>query len=445
MATKAALCIAMFLLSVVSLQTGQLLAQDWPSDEPVQEAEQISGLQTDSAQSSEMPISGRSLRDSVLLNSRNKAGFSLGLFGLYDRSDLGSGSQSAYDSFEMMVMPAVFVNLGRRKAVFHADYSLEQRFFNEAEDIGDSTFHTGNFALFYTPTRHWTITATDEVRSAPSNLLSLSGGLSPGLPMENLVGPGVSGYSYERLFMNSGAANFAYEINRKTSVSFYGNSQVFRYETDEDSDTDAYNVGASINRRLGRRFNATSSFMFGRYENVSGLRNDEIKRVSGGLGYQINRNWRLFGNGGVEWVDSPEFSNNPAYFSAALGRITDFSIFSAAYTKSAQYQLGTPQLNDSHTISVSLDQRLSSKSSLVLATHFYRSKPYFMLLGESATQNTLIAGAGFKHLLTDYIMMSANGNYQHQDRAFNIADSTSLKHLVIYAGIELIFPNVSRR
>ena len=440
MAAKISLCILTQLIFLISLQGGPILAQDGPSGEPAQEDQAISGQQPISDAAYQMPTSGRSLKDSVVMNSRNKVGFSLGLFGLYDRTILESEPVSDTDTREMLVLPTVFINLGRRKTQFHVDYSLEQRFFSDATNLGDLTFHTGNVSFVSMPNRHWTFIATDEVRSAPSDLLSLSGGFSPGLPIENPIGPGISGYSYERVFMNRGAAQLNYSPDRKTSIGFQGNSQVFRYETSGVNDTDAFNVGTNFERKLSRRYDMNIDFMYGRYETASGVRQDELKRLSGGLGYQISKKWRLFGNGGVEWVDTPGHSYIPSYFSAAIGRTTDLSIFSISYTKAAQYQLGTPQLNNTHTISLSFDQRLTSKSSLTLGAYYYRTEPY----AEHVLQNTFISGAGFKYLLFRYIMASISGNYEYQDRAFNLDNSVPLKRLEIYAGIEIILPGVSR-
>ena len=90
---------------------------------------------------------------------------------------------------------------------------MEQRLLNESYD---STFHTGNLSFVYMPTRHWTISLADEVRAAPEDLLSLSGGFSPGGPAGNPIGPGISGYSYERVFMNNGSGNVSYQLDRKT-------------------------------------------------------------------------------------------------------------------------------------------------------------------------------------------------------------------------------------
>lgn len=445
MFARVALCLLISMVFVQSLSECRIMAQDWPSAEPVQEDEEIYSQPGETGVQSQTVAGGNSLRDSVMLNNRNRVGFSLGLFGLYDRTEFDSTWQPDYDSFEMMVSPTLFVNMGRRKAQFHADYSLEQRFFNDAENIWDSAFHMANLGFLYTPTRRWTITATDELRYAPSNLLSLSGGFSPGLPMDNPVGPGISGYSYEKVFMNRGAADFRYEINRKTSMRFYGNSQVFRYETDKGSNTDAYNIGSSFHRMLNRKLDASIGFMYGRYENVQGLREDEMKRLTVGMGYQINRQWRISGNGGAEWVQGPDYSNTPSYVSAALIRTTDSSVISLSYSKSAQYQLGTPELNKAHTASFSLDQRLSPKSSVMLGAHFYRSEPYRAIDSVNLLYNTLIAGAGYRYKLFNNIMANVSGNHQYQDKGLSVENSSSLHRFFLYAGVEIIFPGVRGR
>ncbi len=427
------------LLLLIFLQSGQLLAQDWPPEEDAaQEPETISGRQPDGEISSQMPGYGRSLKDSIVQNSRNKAGVSFGLFGLYDKTDLGSNYQSDEDTSDMMISPSAFVNFGKRKALFHADYSMEHRLFS---DVDDYTFHTGNLGFIYLPSRRWTLTATNDIRSAPSDLLSLTGGFSPGLPIDNPVGPGISGYSYERVLMNRAAGDIRYQINRKTFLSIYGNSQIFRYDSRTSSDTDAYNVGARFSRKLNRKLDASIGFMYGDYENVSGTHNDKIKRVSGGLGYQISNDWRIYGDAGVEWVDAPEDSYNPTFFSAAIGRTTDSSIFAISYTRAAQYQLGTSFLTGTDTISLSLDQRLTRKSSLMLGAYYYRSDPY----DNTGLQNTFISGGGLRYAMLPNIMASVSGNYQYQDKAFRITDSPSLNRYIVYAGIEIIFPGLSRR
>jgi len=362
----------------------------------------------------------------------------MGLFGLYDKTDLDSIPESDSDSFEMMVLPGAFVNLGKRTVQFHADYSMEQRFLHDSEDL---TFHTGNVSFLYMPSRNWTITAADEVRSAPSNLLSLTGGFSPGLPVDNPVGPGISGYSYERVLMNRGSAEVRYRLGRKTHISAYGNSHIFRYEANSTNDTDAYNIGSNLNRTLNRKLDASIGFMYGEYDNESGSRDHEIKRLSGGLGYLLGRFWRIQGNAGVEWVQTPSHSYMPQFYSSSLGRTTDSSIFAISYTRAAQYQLGTSQLTKTDTISSSLDKRLTLKSSILIGAHYYRSKPYV----EGTDQNTLIAGAGFKYALLPNILASINGNYQYQDRAYNLENSPSFNRYIVYAGIEVIVPGINSR
>ena len=149
----------------------------------------------------------------------------------------------------------------------------------------------------------------------------------------------------------------------------------------------------------------------------------------------------MHGSAGVEWLETPTGSFTPTYFSAGVDRTTDSKTITISYTRAAQYQLGTPLLTGTDTVSLVLDQRLTQKSSFFLGAYYYRSVPYNV----SGLQNTFISGGGFRYLLNSHIMASANGSYQYQDNAFRILNSTSLNRYYIYAGIEIIFPGVSRR
>ena len=118
MTAKYALCLICSLVFMICPKESRILAQDWPSDDSVEEVESTSARQSDGEVSSPMQAGGRSLKDSVVFNPRNKVGFSLGLFGLYDNIDLGSNEQSDDESFDMMILPTAFVNLEKGKHNF---------------------------------------------------------------------------------------------------------------------------------------------------------------------------------------------------------------------------------------------------------------------------------------------------------------------------------------
>ena len=353
------------LVFLVLLNSGLVLAQTRSSDPEEQQDEGVINQRFRDETSSEITGRGRSLQDSVTQNPRNTVGFSLGLFGLYDSAAAAENQKPTKRSVEGMIQPMVFANFGRRKAILHLDYSMERRIFT-ASDF-DSTFHTGNIGFSYTPNRSLIIELTDEIRSAPSNLLSLSGGFRPGLPGGTPLGPGISAYSFERLLMNNATGRLAYRFTRNNTISFYGNSQIFRYKTDKTQDMNPYNLGASLARALTRDVDASVEFLACNYDTISGSRRVRVKRLSGGLNYRFTRHWSIRGSGGVEWVEIQNSRFRPYYLEAGLGRVSRKSIFALSYRRGAQYQLGTPLLTANHTAAASLDQRISKKSSILLS------------------------------------------------------------------------------
>jgi hypothetical protein len=427
------------LIFLIVLHVSPLSAQTWPSDAEDQEGDGTINQRYSDETLSPLPAAGRSLRDSVTQNPRNTLGFSLGLYGLYDSAGTFETSKSGPRKLEGMILPMVFANFGKRKTMLHLDYSMERRIFTSSDF--DTTFHTGNVGFSYMPTRSLTINLFDEVRSAPSNLLSISGGFSPGLPGGNPVGPGISAYSFERLLMNNATGRVYYDLSRNNTVNFYGNFQIFRYESDRSSDMNPYNVGAGFTRAVSRKLNASIEFLAGNYDTLSRSRRERIKRLSGGITYQLSRNWSLFGKAGAERVEIQDFRYTPTFFEGGIGRATSKSVFAISYRRGAQYQLGTTLLTATHTASLSLDQRMSKRSSLLFTSHYYQSKPY----SAGKLQTTFISGLGLKFLLIRYLIASANGSYIYQNSAFMPAPLQTLNRYIVHAGIEIVFPGVSGR
>jgi hypothetical protein len=425
------------LVLLMLLQTGLLFAQTVRDEATDQQDEEVTAPKdADEETPSQLPTEGRSLKDSVTQNPRNKVGFSLGLYGLYDSAPAVKSGAPRNKRLEGMVLPMVFANFGKKTTVFHVDYSMERRVFTNTD--ADTTFHMGNIGLTYTPSRNLVIDLRDEARSAPSNLLSLSGGFRPGLPGGNPLGPGISAYSFERLLMNNATGRLSYQFTDNNAISFYGNSQIFRYEVDSSQDMNPYNVGASLAHSFTRNLDGAVEFLAGNYDTLSGSRKERIKRLSGGLDYQMTRRWSVRGSAGVEWVDIQGSQYTPTYFEAGIGRVSRKSIFAISYRRGAQYQLGTTLLTANHNASASLDQRLSKRSSLYISGNYYRSKPYV----QGSQQTTLISGLGFKYLLFSHLLASINGNYLHQNRAFVVQPSPILNRYIIYAGLEIMLPGV---
>ena len=428
------------LLFLMLLQAGLLFAQTVPDESEDQQDESVSDQKPAKENASlQMPVAGRSLKDSVTQDPRNKVGFSLGLFGLYDSIEVTENNQSKDRRPEGLVLPMVYANLGKEKTRFHADYSMERRFLTNS-DV-DTTFHMGNIGLTYAPSRNFVIDLSDEARSAPSNLLSISGGFRPGLPGGNPLGPGISAYSFERLTMNNATARLSYRFTQNNAFSLYGNSQIFRYELSSTEDMNPFNLGASFARAISRNVEASVEFLAGNYDTISGSRKERMKRLSGGFNYRFTRRWSLRGSAGVEWVDIQGSRYTPSYFESGIGRVSRKSIFAISYRRGAQYQLGTSLLTATHTISASLDQRLSKRSSLYMSGYYYRSKPY----NESIEQTTIISGLGLKFLLFSNLIASINGNYLHQNRAFIETSSPILNRYIVYAGLEFMLPGVRKR
>jgi hypothetical protein len=428
------------LVFLMLLQAGLLSAQTVPDEATDQQEESVTGQKdADEDTQSRLPRRGRSLEDSVTQNPRNKAGFSLGLFGLYDSAPVSRNGEIQERRPEAMVLPMVFANLGKKATTFHVDYSMERRLFRNTD--ADTTFYTGNLGFTYMPSRKLILDLFDEVRSAPSNLLSLSGGFSPGLQGGNPLGPGTSAFSLDRLTMNNATGRLSYSFTENNAISFYGNSQIFRYETDTDQDMNPFNLGASLARSLTRNLDASVEFLAGNYDTLSGSRKERFKRLSGGLNLRMTRHWSIRGSGGVEWVDIQGARYTPNYFETGLGRVSRKSVFAISYRRGAQYQLGTPLLTSTHTASASLDQRLSKRSSLYISGNYYRSKPYT----QGRQQPTFITGLSFKYLLIANLLASINGNYLHQNRAFITGPSPILNRYIIFAGLQFMLPGVRKR
>jgi hypothetical protein len=432
--TRNLVCKLVFLML---LQAGLLSAQTVPNEPTDQQEEDVTAPQNaDEEVPSRLPRQGRSLKDSVTQDIRNKAGFSLGLYGLYDSAPATKSGEQIDKRVEGMVLPMVFANIGKKTTVLHLDYSMERRVFTNT-DV-DTTFHMGNFGLTYSPSRKLVIDLSDEARSAPSNLLSLTGGFRPGLPGGNPLGPGISAYSFERLLMNNATGRLSYQFTDNNAISFYGNSQIFRYEVSSSQDMNPYNIGASFAHSFSRNLDGAVEFLAGNYDTLSGSRRERIKRLSGGFDYQMTRRWSVRGSAGVEWVDIQGAQYTPTYFEAGIGRVSRKSIFAISYRRGAQYQLGTTLLTANHTASASLDQRLSKRSSIYISGNYYRSNPFAL----SSQQTTFISGLGFKYLLFSHLLASINGNYLHQNRAFVEQPSPILNRYIIYAGLEIMLPGV---
>jgi hypothetical protein len=429
------------LVFLMLLQAGLLLAQTVPDESADQQDESAvdeSPAREDA--SLQLPVAGRSLKDSVTQDPRNKVGFSLGLFGLYDSVTVTENGKPRPRKLEGLVLPTVYVNLGKEVTRFHVDYSMERRFFSSS-DV-DTTFHSGNIGLTYTPSRNFVIDLSDEVRDAPSNLLSITGGFRPGLPGGNPLGPGVSAYSFERLTMNNATARLGYRFTENNAFSLYGNSQIFRYELDSTQDMNPYNLGASFTRAFSKNLEGSVEFLAGNYDTISGSRKERIKRLSGGINYRMTRHWSMRGSGGVEWIELQGIKYTPTYIEAGIGRVSRKSIFAISYRRGAQYQLGLSYgLTATHTVSASLDQRLSKRSSLYLSGYYYRSKPFT----QGKQQTTFITGLGLKYLLFANLIASINGNYLYQNRAFAVEPSHSLDRYIAYAGLEFMLPGVRKK
>jgi hypothetical protein len=430
------------LVFLMLLQAGLLLAQTAPDENTDQQDENAVDQNKANAEEeaqSQLPRRGRSLQDSVTQDPRNGAGFSLGLYGLYDSAPVDKDGTPQKRGPEGMILPMVFANLGKKTATLHADYSMERRIFRNTD--ADTTFYTGNLGFTLMPSRDLIIDLFDEVRSAPSNLLSLSGGFVPGLPGGSPLGPGTSAYSFDRLTMNNLTGRIGYQFTDNNAFSIYGNSQIFRYDKATSENMNPYDIGANLAHSFSRDVDAAVDFLAGNYDTLSGSRKERIKRLSGTLNYRMTRHWSVRGSGGVEWVSIQGSKYTPTYVEGGLGRVSRRSVLSFSYRRGAQYQLGTSILTATHTASASLDQRMSKKSSLYISGNYYRSKNF----AQGPQQTTFITGLGLKYLLIPNIIVSANGNYLYQNKALLSGSSGVLNRYVIFAGLEFIVPGVHNK
>jgi hypothetical protein len=384
------------------------------------------------------PLGARSFIGDTFSNMRNVVGFSLGMNQLYEHDILHSTNQRQSVNVSS-VFPRVYLNLGRQRHQFHADYGFGYRYYHEKQEL-NTTEHYASASYDYQVTARSSIRISDDFTSSPNwygasfgPLLSLSNptpGFSTELTLER-----------QRIVRNYATGSFNYQATQKISLAVFGVFGSYRYDSQDLPNVNSLQAGLNYNHQITRWLFLTNSYS-AYLNNVDERYQDaRIHRLQvGGLQFRLGRSWEATAGGGIEYVKTYDENRLGESISAGLAWNTEANTFGFNYHRGFYSAIGIASVLQSDQGIVTLGSRMTRWLNLQLSMSFLRGFERI----QSGRIRQYHASAGVDFALRSDLVASINGVYVNQTGTELGSIPLDFERYVAYVGLQYVFPG-SRR
>ncbi len=380
--------------------------------------------------------SGQLFSERATSSSRTNAGFILGIRGIYG-DNLFEESGSIQTLWSVLGMSRFYLNVGRRKSLFHLDYGIGYRYYNRSE--GYNTFQQ-DASLTYNRrlSRHVNFEVEDHLRFAPNDILSMT----DRIPIEPFVSTATSQqlfFDNEKATINHLNSSLTADLTRNQHLMVSVYSDLYRYHSRPDQNTSTVGVNVSDDYHFSRRFfvNGTASNYW--IYSVGDLRDGRVLRITGGPGFKPTPVWELRASYGIEESYENAGNRRNQVYDASISRDTSASKIVLRYTRRSTYQLGLPGINQSDIASAAFGVRLARRVSSYLRGAYYRTKS-----PEYSIVETTSGSAGLEYLLRRNLLASLAGQYLYQRVHGVPTPPPNVDRFLVFVAIQYMFPGVPR-
>ncbi len=297
--------------------------------------------------------------------------------------------------------------------------------------------------------RHWSLTASDSVgywQQAPTT--GFSGVAGSGEP---IGGSGPDTPPTQTILTlntqsvnNLAAGSFAYTLDRATSLSFGGSSNLLRYPGGNGLDTDGMGANAGINRRLSARDSVSGQYMYFRFgypeSDFSGTPGISFSSEVNSVSFSYRRIWNRWlttsASAGPEWIQSSYSTVLPASTSVSASASAQsrlrFGAASLTYFHGISGGAGYLPGAESDSISANFSREFRKKVSIGVSAAYMRTAG----LNANGVTDGRYAGVQAMRGLGRYL--SVNASYTAIDQSSSSAlpvNVLSQTYQVLSAGI----------
>jgi hypothetical protein len=424
-----AVCILLILATA-----GTSFSRDSTGEEPSSDTTQ--------ADSQGAPRGKRTFMDDITSNKRNKIGFSVGVFGVYQSNVNRTSTPEAASSATTTLR--LFANLGRRKSSLHLDYAAGYLFYSHNKGL-NSLEQRGNGAYSRQLTRKMTFLVQDTFASSPNGYYGSF--FSPTIPTTSIPSGISTEFQVRRqgIIRNDVVGRLEY-VTSKDNFSVYGAHSLYRFEVDKSQNINLPQVGASYSRQIKRWLSLGTNYSTYVSNVIPENRNAWVQSVQAGdLGFNMGKIWQANFSGGVDYAITHGYNVLTGSAYATLTMSTDATWLLFEYHRGLESTTSISGLFLTDNGRVSLGNRLTNRLNLQLRALYSRSDRHY-----SAGQMTgggyaiYSGGAGLEYSFFKGLIASANFIYRNQ-RSHDISGlPTSLNGYVASGGVQFVFPSRAR-
>ncbi len=379
-------------------------------------------------------LGGQPFLDDVFQNERNRWGFSINAYQAYT-SDISSDNQPRQSSGITAFMPRAFLNIGKRKSLFHVDLGGGYRKYNRRRQ-SDAWDYYGSTYYSYQPSKKTSFQISNQFTSSFNDAWSF---LSLYSPLEyDLLSSNEVLFNRQRINRNAFRAELNQQITRKARFEVFGGHRWYDYQQNTLRNSNALEYGVGIHYQLKKWIKISSSLTS--YNNITGSSypDAQIYHIQfGGLDFRLTDSWRIWAGGGIDISDYEDKTRTSEHVNAGIGYSALKTSFSVTYQRGFTSAIGLSRLLISDVASASLGRRINKWLNANLQTYYYRSKES----GSSGWLETLSGGGGLEFALRRDLVMTMNAFYQNQrSRRFSV-EGLGLSRLTGYLGLQYIWPS----
>ncbi len=384
------------------------------------------------------PKGGNSFVDDVFQNIRHAAGFSLGAYESYF-SDMPNNAGPTMSGPATALVANVFLNLGRRRARFHTDFSMGYWIYNKHKQGGPTEQRVQGQYGFQT-SRRTSILFSDELSSSPNWYGSF---LGPVLGQQSPI-PGFSTEVFperQRITRNVASGTFGYQPTRKVSLGVTAGYVTYLFGREDIGRVNALQLGATYDHQLTNWLSLSNGFSTYLNRVDERFQDARIHRLQvGGFKFRLGRAWTATVGGGVEYLDTAGLRQVGESVTAALSWGTLSHTMSLNYHRGFFSAIGLARVFQSDQAMVAFGSRLSRWINLQLSSSYMRGSG----VEQSGSLEYLLAHAGLEFALPADLVASLGGMYVNQ-RGHDMGTLSMVRErYIVSAGLQYVFPGRGR-
>jgi hypothetical protein len=388
------------------------------------------------------PRQSRSFVDSVMTDIRNRLGFSLGVYEIYD-SNIFNNSSTQEPGTATLVSSRFYTNVANRRSRLHLDYGFGYRKYRQLDNLSASE-QTGNVQFSRQVSRRVSLNLADAAALSNSDDGSVFssgmglGGMPIGFANDILL-------ERQRIFRNTFTASVDYQLGRRVRLRGYGTHNLYRFDQRPEDNGQAALLGFGYDHRLNQWLDFSTSaatYIIRPSGNLLGNEATQIHRLQlVGFNTRLGRTWQIGAGGGIELAEMERRRNFGISYNGAIRRILSDSLVEIEYSRGFTSGIGWSRTFRSHTVSANVGQRFTTWFNAQASAIYNRSNE-FQLAG-------LVENYSVRSWLEFFLrpeLVASMGSIYNNQRTRDLALSyvRPISRYVVYISLQYVVPLVRR-